>query len=364
MDARSASRSPMVFVTFEISTLTPLPLGEQVFIAGNLEGLGCWRPDGLPLTRVADDLWLGVVPCDAGEVIEYKVTRGSWDTEEVTPDGVIPQNFTAVAAEGLVVRHTVRNWKDRSALSRPGIVGNYRVHENFRSAYLRCPRPVIVWLPPSYEDAPDRRYPVCYFQDGQQIFDPQTATGGQDWQVDDWAEKMMTQGEICEFIGVAIHSTEDRPLEYHPCMAGPAYEKFLLTELKPWIDCEYRTVPDAGYIAGASLGGTIAFWLFSRHPTIFRGAACLSTAFRLGGDWVNDKIPVPTENSRLFLYNGLGDPTELEIAEGVREMIQRLKAAGWREGQNLLWVTDPEGRHHEASWAKRTPEWLRFLFRT
>jgi len=79
-------------VKFEINTAAPLPVGEQVFIAGSPEELGRWKPDGLPLSRVSDDLWAGAAACAAGEPLEFKITRGSWETEETGPDGRVPSN--------------------------------------------------------------------------------------------------------------------------------------------------------------------------------------------------------------------------------------------------------------------------------
>jgi predicted alpha/beta superfamily hydrolase len=51
------------------------------------------------------------------------------------------------------------------------LTGNFRVHSRFHSRFLKSDRDVIVYLPPGYEDSLDRRYPVCYLHDGQNLFD-------------------------------------------------------------------------------------------------------------------------------------------------------------------------------------------------
>lgn len=354
-------------VRFEISTTVPLPIGEQIFITGNQESLGSWKPDGLPLTRMADNLWAGLALCDASQPLEYKITRGDWATEELAPDGSIPGNYHLEAGPDEVVRHTVECWKDMPLQRARGITGRYRVHQGMHSAYLRFAREVIVWLPPSYEDHPERRYPVCYLQDGQQVFDPQTATANQDWEVDEWCERMIAAGEMEEIIAVAVASTEDRLMEYDPTQAGSAYARFLVSELKPWVDREYRTRPEAAAtaVAGASLGGTLAFWLAWNRPDVFGAAVCLSPAFRFHDnayclDQVRQAAQPPA--IRVFLYCGMGDATERELMEGVYEMVRLLRQQGFQEGVTLSVIEDAEGRHHEASWAKHTSEWLRFLY--
>jgi len=368
MVAGGRARPKSRFVKFEISTTTPLPVGEQVFVCGSHEELGLWKPDGLPLTRVSDDLWAGSALCAPSEPLEFKITRGSWETEETEADGVVPANqrLEPGAADGVVL-HTVARWKDRFAGPAPKIAGDFRIHEGMHSAHLRFDRTVIVWLPPSYATHPERRYPVCYLQDGQQVFDPQTSTWGQDWEVDEWCTLLMAAGEMREIIAVGIYSTEDRDLEYNPSLAGKSYARFLVEELKPWVDREYRTDPGAAStsIAGASLGGTLAFWLAWTRPDVFSAAACLSPAFCLRGDCGGldlVRTATATPDLRLFLYCGQGDPTERELAEGLAEMAILLKQRGFEPGRNLAVVEDREGRHQEAAWARHTGEWLRFLY--
>lgn len=353
-------------VRFEISTRAPLPAGEQVFISGSQEGVGSWRPDGLPLTRSSDDLWVGSAACSSRDPLEFKITRGGWETEEVGDDGTIPANRRLEPGGEAVVRHTVLRWRDAARARAPKITGRYRVHEGFHSAFLRFDRTVIVWLPPSYEQRPDRRYPVCYIQDGQQVFDPQTSSWNQDWEVDEWCARLMAAGEMEEIIAVAIYSTADREPEYHPSLAGASYARFLVEELKPWVDREYRTLPGAAStaVAGASLGGTISFFLAWSRPDVFSAAVCLSPAFRFQGDrFCPDLVrgAATAPDIRLFLYCGLGDPLERELAEGMAEMLALLKSRGIEPGPRLVVAESFEGRHDEKSWARQTGAWLRFL---
>lgn len=355
-------------VSFRITTTSALPVGEQVFVTGSAEALGRWKPDALPLTRMDDNVWSGAAEIPAAEPLEFKFTRGTWPREEVTGGGQVPANYALPPGrDPAEVTHRVYRWKDEPEAAAPRITGNYRVHEAVHSQFLRFDRRVVVWLPPDYEFEKERRYPVVYLQDGQQVFDPQTSSSNQDWQVDEWCEKMIVEERIEPLIAVGVYSTEDSFLEYHPSLAGPDYARFLIEELKPMIDREYRTRPgrDATAVAGSSLGATIAFYLAWTRPDAFHAVACLSPAFRLRQDELVLDLVRREKNRRdlaCYLYCGLGDKLEKELMQGTVEMFNLLKARGWQPGRDLLFEQDAGGQHHEAAWSRHTPAWLQFLF--
>lgn len=99
-------------IYFEIITPTPPAAGEQVFISGSDPTLGNWKPDGLPLTRVEDRVWKAEAVLPADMAVEYKITRGTWDCEEVLPDGTVPSNYRISPGGDRIVRHTVLAWRD------------------------------------------------------------------------------------------------------------------------------------------------------------------------------------------------------------------------------------------------------------
>lgn len=98
-------------VTFEVKTSKSLPVGQQVFIAGGAKVLGNWRPDGLPLTRMGENVWSGYAILPVGDSVEYKITLGSWDNEALDEGGVTPGNFGLKPGGDITVRHTVSAWK-------------------------------------------------------------------------------------------------------------------------------------------------------------------------------------------------------------------------------------------------------------
>lgn len=353
-------------ITFRISTRHPLPVGEQVFITGNADALGQWNPGSFALARTDDLVWGGVIVAPSDAEIAYKITRGSWDTEEVQYDGGLPDNHIIPAGGDLTEERTVHHWHDRRVVQ-PQIVGEYRVHEQIASAHLRQKRNVIVWLPPSYFIEPDRRYPVLYMHDGQQVFDPSTSTLGQDWEVDEWCMKLIAEGRLREIIVVGIYSTPDRFVEYNPSELGESYTRFIVEELKALIDETYRTRPERDHtaVAGASMGGAISFYMAWTRPDVFFGAACLSSAFQYKEDTHTLDLVRKTEqtpNVRFFLYCGRGDDLERRLSKDLHAMRDVLAAKGIVSGDQLMLSEDPDGAHNEATWARHTDHWLLFLF--
>ena len=100
-------------VIFEVKTQTPLSVGEQVFVTGSLQALGNWRADGFPLTRMGENAWSGAAILPNQENVEYKLTRGTWDTEEVLENGYAPENSVLKAGGDTTVRRMVASWLDK-----------------------------------------------------------------------------------------------------------------------------------------------------------------------------------------------------------------------------------------------------------
>lgn len=111
--ATSKVRKTQRTVQFEVKTLKPLPVGQQVFIAGNQRMLGHWRPDGLPLTRMGENTWAGHAILPVADTVEFKITRGSWDTEAVNDAGVVPGNQVVKPGGDITVRTQVGAWRDQ-----------------------------------------------------------------------------------------------------------------------------------------------------------------------------------------------------------------------------------------------------------
>ena len=249
-------------------------------------------------------------------------------------------------------------------------------------------RDVDVWLPPSYARDPTRRYPVLYVQDGQNAFDPALSYTGVDWDIDGAMTRLIASREARESIVVAVHNTPARFAEYTPQvpMAGPStiatgvshlapmpaariqsdgYLRFLVDELKPFIDAQYRTRPGASdtSIMGASMGGLISLYAAARHPHIFGQVAAVSTHWPAGDgamvDWLADALPTPGTH-RFYFDHGTAT-LDAGYAPHQQRMDGVMRRRGYVEGAD--WTTRVfEGAvHNEAAWKARVDIPLRFL---
>lgn len=255
--------------------------------------------------------------------------------------------------------------KSSTAVQESSIVGQVRYHRLFPSKYLRYPRDIIVWLPPSYSRKPAKRYPVLYMQDGQNLFDPATSFAGVDWQVDETATRLIRAREIREIVVVGIYNTPDRLQEYSPSTTGLNYARFMIDELKPFVDQRYRTKSDCKNTAamGSSMGGLISFLLAWWHPEVFCQAACLSSSFLWNKNVLLNGIASyakPKKQIRIYLDVGT---KEVQLYSGYEQMVALLIAKGYVEGVDLEHHVIDGGEHNESSWGSRLAIPLQFLFR-
>src|SRR5437660_11618924 len=243
-------------------------------------------------------------------------------------------------------------------------------YHNFVSQFLPYRRDLVVYLPPDYEES-DRRYPVLYLHDGQNLFDPETAyVRGMDWKVDETADSLIRAGEIEPVIIVGIFNTGvHRIEEYTPTRdrklgGGHAelYGRMLVEELKPFIEARYRTLRDAHHtgLGGSSLGGLATLYLGFTHPEVFGKVAVLSPSVWWDNKAILKIIQKTQPKPRLKIWLSMG--TE-ESKTGVRDanlLDQALVARGWREGDDLHYEVIPGAKHEEAAWADRVEPVLRF----
>lgn len=247
-------------------------------------------------------------------------------------------------------------------------------------------RRVDVWLPPGYAAASATRYPVIYLHDGQSLFDPETSFGGIPWAVDQAMLRLIATGKTSGAILVCIWNTPARTAEYLPqkavatadlaAIAGlvsrppfpvhsDAYLRFLVEELKPFIDRTYRTQPDRDHtgIMGSSMGGLISAYSLVEYPEIFGAAACVSTHWPAGDgaviDYLARRLP-PPGNHRFYFDHGSAT-LDQHYAPFQQRMDAVLRRAGYAPGQ--LWTTRvfPGADHSERSWQARAEIPLAFL---
>jgi len=243
------------------------------------------------------------------------------------------------------------------------IMGNVIYHKDFSSSHLNNTRDVIVWLPPGYNQQKNsgKRYPVLYMNDGQNILDPKTAYAGKDWRVDETVTKLIKQKKIKEIIIVGVYNTPDRLDEYCWSEKGQNYLKFLVKELKPFIDNNYRTIlkKESTAIMGSSMGGLISFYAAWHYPNTFAMAGCLSSSFYFNNDRsINQVADYEGPKKHVHFYIDHGEDGSIR---GQRMFVE-LSKKGYLIGHDLDYYYAPGAEHNETEWAARLERPLLFFF--
>jgi predicted alpha/beta superfamily hydrolase len=230
-----------------------------------------------------------------------------------------------------------------------------------------------VYLPPGYDDQPARRYPVLYLHDGQNLFDGATSfIAGMDWHVGQTADHVIGTGTVEPLIIVGIYNTgKQRIREYTPTRVprlgggrADRYAKFLIEELKPFVENEYRTVSQAENtgIGGSSLGGLVSLYLGLKMPNVFGKLAALSPSV-----WWNQRVmhrfaAAAQVNPRPRIWLDIGTKEGPRVVQDVEQFRDVLLKKGWRLGEDLHYERAEGAEHNEAAWARRVGPFLQFLY--
>jgi len=278
--------------------------------------------------------------------------------------------------------------------------GTIKRMENFPSKYIQA-RNVDIWLPQGYSSS--RKYAVLYMHDGQMLFDSTHTWNHQEWGVDETLCSLLSSHTLKDCIVVGIWNSNQRHSEYFPQKpfsslnadeqkkildigkaqsspllgAGPVsdnYLKFLVQELKPYIDAHYASRPERNhtFVAGSSMGGLISLYAICEYPEVFGGAACMSTHWPgtfttkdnpIPGSflqYLKDKAPSP-KNHKLYFDRGtktldsLYGPFQVK-ADSI------LRKAGYT-ASNFLSKEFIGDDHSERSWSRRLRDPLIFLLK-
>ena len=269
------------------------------------------------------------------------------------------------------------------------VVGNLDIIEDFQSHFVEN-RTIRIWTPDDYDS--NLKYDVIYMHDGQNLFDASLTWNNQEWGVDEVFSDLMNKGEIRPCIVVGIDNSQFRYEEYYPSAIcadvpegvlpenfkplGDEYLRFVVEEVKPWVDANYSTWdgPAHTFVMGSSCGGLISSYAFCKYPEIFGGAACLSThsslmnphamnisqkpASEVYVEYLKKNLPADAEH---YLYMDCGDcridSAYAESQAAINEMIARLD---WNKN-NYQYRFFPGQSHSESDWRSRLDVPVKFL---
>jgi len=276
--------------------------------------------------------------------------------------------------------------------------GKLKRIDSFPSQFI-TPRPVDVWLPDNYSS--NKKYAVLYMHDGQNLFDETTTWNKQEWKIDEVATKLMKDGITRDFIVVGVHNipkirwqdlfpekamnfvpkaekealyAEAKKNNFSVDLNGDDYLRFIVKELKPYIDQTYAVLTDKQntFVMGSSMGGLMSMYAIAEYPEIFEGAACVSTHWVGASPSKTNPLPLAifkyleknipsSENHRMYFDYGNKTLDQFYPQYAPRVDTIFLKAGYTKNNFKNLFFEGTD--HSENSWQKRVDIPLTFLLK-
>ncbi len=353
------------------------PPGAPIYVAGSFNG---WSPadSAFRLRAEAGGRYSITLPPSVLGRVEFKFTRGSWQTVELDSAGagIANRAFVVPATGPAEYTAAIARWDEggppapapRTATRSVSVMDTA-----FAIPQLGRTRRVWVYLPPDYATS-NKTYPVLYMHDGQNVFDASTSYAGE-WGVDEALDSLHAAGDPGAIVVAVDNGQRERMNEYSPWThpqagggQGDGYVDFIARTLKPYVDSHYRTRPDAMStgIMGSSMGGLISLYAALKHPGVFGRVGVFSPSL-----WFSDSAftmaraaPHRPGQRWYFASGGSEGPPDNRgiVVQGQRMMIDSLAAAGFVRGAELFDSAPEDGTHQEWFWRREFPAAYRWLF--
>jgi predicted alpha/beta superfamily hydrolase len=349
--------------------LTSLPIGtppnSSIYVAGSFNNWN-FGEDAYKLTNNNDGTY-SITFYPRPVYTEYKFTRGNAESVEGSAAGTYMLNRTfTYDGTPQSIETSIAGWEYVAGTHTA--TGNVELlDDDFFIPQLNANRNIWIYLPPDYATS-DKKYPVLYMQDGQNLFDAFYNPTGE-WKIDESLDILFIHGDFGAIVVGVANGGPERISEYSPWMNitnggghGEAYADFMANTLKPFIDKTYRTMPEREYtaIAGSTLGANIALYTAIEYQDVFGKVGVFSPAF-----WYSDSSYVHLhqkgihQDLKIYFVAGQNE-SDLTITE-----MKRMYDALAREGQDeseMHFVSIPDGAHSEWFWGREFPDAYKWLF--
>jgi len=351
------------------------PANANIHVVGTFNN---WDPSDTSkiLSPIAGGQYQIVLNPPIGEV-KFKFTRGSWAMVEGNASGgYLPDRVLTYNGQPTTQNLSILTWEDLGGSGGNSTAApNVQILNNaFYIPQLNRNRRIWLYLPPDYQTTV-KKYPVLYMQDGQNLFDKNTAAFGE-WKVDESLNDLHAQGDWgCIVVGID-NGGQYRLDEYSPWVnpqygggQGDEYVEFIVNTLKPYIDANFRTLPgrQTTGIAGSSMGSLISMYAFAERQDIFAKAGIFSPAF-----WFADNAPAnhvathPKQgNARVYFLAGADEEANGNqsnyVVEDMQAVSNAMTTAGFSADEKSFNVK-ADGQHSEWFWAREFPDAYQWLF--
>jgi predicted alpha/beta superfamily hydrolase len=357
--------------TLTIELTTPIDDRRPVYVVGNFNN---WTTEQtrFKMTRVSNGRFMLTFPPETHlpHRLEYKYVRGGWENQELDTFGNATPNRVVENPQGFIRDFVVR-WSNYGLTFTPSFLPKIHVvSPAFFSPELKKSRRVVALLPHNYDAQTEKRYPVLYLQDAQNLFDDKSPFGN--WGIDKKLAVLAERG-MGDVIVIAVdHAGETRINEYLPPTKarelghseGRKYVKFLSKTLKPHIDAQFRTLTDRLHtgIGGSSMGGLISIYAGLIYPETFGRLMIFSPSL-----WAVQNAPfaairffkpIPT---RIYAY--AGGKEGASVVPNVKNFQKVIQAQGFDDTKiGFKLAVDPNGLHDEKRWGEEFPKAVEWLF--
>jgi len=349
--------------------ITELPNGsaeDEIYISGNFEK---WSggSEKYKLKKLNGNYRITLN--DSQSEIEFKFTKGTWDSVELNADGSNKGNRTySFEKKNDTLEISIERWSDQTASMSTAMSNVKILAEDFFMPELNKNRKIWIFLPSSYENS-SQKYPVIYMHDGQNLFDDKLAYGGE-WGVDESLNRLSKEKKL-DFIVIGIENGgAERISEYSPWdlskynakAEGEAYVNFIIETLKPYVDDNYRTLSDRNSTAimGSSLGGIISHYAALKHPEIFGKSVVFSPSFSLYPQFLDfTEEHARIKNSKMYFM--AGDQESANMVNDMNTIVEVMLNAGFPK-TNIKSKIVVGGEHNESLWKNEFQNAITWLY--
>lgn len=360
----------MAQVTIKVTSIPAnTPAGANIHLAGSIN---TWNPADANYILQPDGLGNHTIVIPEGTgTVNYKFTRGSWPTVEGNANGGFrPDRSFTFTGSPQILNLTIQSWEDLGGNSNSTAAANVQVmNGSFFIPQLNRNRKIWLYLPPDYTTS-SKHYPVLYMQDGQNLFDNATSFSGE-WQVDETLNALFANGDYGAIVVGIDNGGGERLNEYSPWNnpqygggQGDEYMTFMAETLKPYIDANYRTRPEASMNAliGSSMGALISTYGVCEYPQLFSKAGSVSPAYWFSLSDLNNYINTEVSDiQNLRMYFVAGQNESSGMVPDLNAVRNNLQAKGLQTS-NTFTKIDAAGTHSESYWRTQFGALYQWLF--
>ncbi len=339
---------------------------DDIYLAGNFND---WKPRAFDykLKPLGTRREITLRNLAAGHY-KFKFTRGNWDKVETTAKGEDIADREIDLQNDTSINISIAGWKDDYPVKPRSNTASAQVHiidTAFFMPQLNRYRRIWIYLPKDYAQNNKKYYSVLYMQDGQNLFNEQTAPFGE-WGVDECLDTLeQPAGKECIVIGID-NGLDKRNNEYDPYDndkfgkgEGKQYVDFLAHTLKPFIDSNYRTIKDKNhtFIAGSSMGGLISLYAVMQYPKIFGSGGIFSPALWIAPQIDDDMTKTALNDKPRFSFYAGGKESETMVSD--MQKVESIITA--KNCCTVIEYISPTAEHNETYWRKYFPAFYKWL---